>query len=1107
MPETMLAIIRRLQYTVRGAASKPSRNGGATMRCFNLLVLSMLAIPAFAQEVTAGIYGTVQDASSAVVPGATIRVQNLGTGRSYQTKSDESGTYSLTFLPIGAYEISAEAAGFKKAVFSDVVLRVNDNRRIVFPMEVGQLAERVTVEAVAVAVNTATGTTSQLLDGRDMVKLPSRGRNVLPFALLMPGVVSDTPYDRRNNRAMVNGVRPTHNAWLLDGGYNIDTGGNWGTPLSPNIETVAEFRAIRGNYSAEFGIGGGSQFNVITKSGTNDLHGSLYWFHRNDKLNARNFFSPRREPFKGNDFGFAVGGPVYIPKVYDGRNKTFFFGFLGWIKERREQNFLNIVPTAAYKNGNFSNSPNILYDPDNNQPFPGNIIPTGRLDANARGYAKMYPDPNYLDAAGRNWTTLAGRTDDTTEKNFRIDHNFSGMHRLMWRYTPEFRLNDFASSSGFSFLRQQNRTPARNMALNYNAAFRPNLIMDMTYVRSHNRIMQFPPDLSGATWGINIPQLFKDTAETYPLASLNLTKVPDRVPTISLTNYASVAPGSPWSNYQTIHEIRNNFTWIKNKHTIKTGFAYSYEIKFEPTNTDVFGRFNLDGRFTRQAGAPSGGDAFADLLLGRPFNYDETDTVAFNDNRRNSQELYVDDSWKVSRRLTLNLGVRWSYFPPATEPTDRFRVFVPSQYDPAKAVTVNAAGQVVRGSGDRFNGLVKPQPFWRTSKKMFAPRFSFAYDLFGNGKTALRGGYGLFSSREILGAFILMSGNPPFSELVSIQNTRLSNPGGGTSRNFDLPITLGSIDTNQLTPYTQQWNFNIQHGLSSSTVLEVGYTGSRTIHMMRTQDINQPLPDARIAQGTQNANAARPYKGWGSIAHREQSYSANYHGLQMGLNRNYSHGLLFQAAYTWSKTIDNADFSGGIYGAVPNTRDSSGERARASLDATHNFIGSAIWDIPFLKDGKSMPSKIIGGWQASTIYTLRTGMPISPVAGRDNAGVGGATGQRPLASGSPSLSHGQRTIDRWFDPAVYSAPALGTFSSVGRNILSGPGWNQWDMSFVKRIRLNEGSQLELRADGFNIFNHTQWNGVGTSLNQPATFGRITSTRNERSFMVGTRIQF
>ncbi|MBL8174915.1 MAG: carboxypeptidase regulatory-like domain-containing protein [Bryobacterales bacterium] len=1061
----------------------------------------------YSQEVTAGIYGVVQDATTAIVPGATVRARNLGTGLSRQTITDESGNYSFVLIPIGTYEVTAEASGFKKSVVNDVVLRVNDNRRILFTMEVGQIADQVTVEASAVTVNTASGTTSQLLDGKDMVQLPSRGRNVLPFALLMPGVVSDTPYDRRNNRSSVNGIRPTHNAWLLDGGYNIDTGGNWGTPLSPNIESVAEFRAIRGNYSAEFGVGGGSQFNVITKGGTNELHGSAYYFHRNDKFNARNFFQPTRSTFRGNDFGFTVGGPVYIPKVYNGKNKTFFFVLIGFIKERQQQAFFNIVPEAPFRTGNFSTLGRTLYDPVGGAPFPGNVIPTARIDRNALGYTRMFPDSNFRDAAGRNWFSQGSRRDDTDEMNFRVDHIFNDKHRVMWRYTPEFRLNNFLSSSGFDFFRQQNETPARNMTINYNATFKPNLIMDATFVRSHNRIKQFPPDLSGATWGINIPQLFADNENTYPLASLNLSKVPDRVPTVALTNYASLNPGAPWSNYQTIYELRDTFTWINGAHTIKTGFNYSNEIKFEPTNTDVFGSFSFDGRFTRQAGVATGGDAYADFLLGRPLSYSETNTVAFNDNRRNSIEMFVDDSWKVNRRLTLNIGVRYSYFPPATEPDNRFRVFIPEQYNASQAVTVNNAGQIPRGAGNRFNGLVDPTNFWIKHKKNFAPRFSFAYDLFGNGKTAIRGGYGFFYSREILGAFILMSGNPPFSELLTVENTNLSNPGGGTARNFDLPITLGSIDMNQLNPYTQQWNLNIQHGLGNNMVLEIGYSGSRGLHFMRTQDLNQPLPDARIAQGLQNANQARPYKGWSIINHREQSYSSNYHGLQTSLNRSLSRGLLFQTSYTWSKTIDNADFSGGIYGFYPNTQNAGTERGRASLDSNHNFVGSLVYDIPFLRQNKSILGKAFGGWQVSAIYNARTGLPINPLVGRDNAGVGTASGQRPFASGSPVLGRGERSIDRWFNPSVFSAPTLGTFSPVARNIMSGPGWNQWDTTFMKYFAIREGARLELKAEMYNLFNHTQFNGIGTSLATPTTFGRVVSARDPRTMMLGARLQF
>jgi hypothetical protein len=1053
----------------------------------------------------------VQDSSGAVVPSTVIELKNNSTGRVWRANSDESGNFSITLLPIGTYTVTAEAKGFKKTVVNDVILRVNDNRKLTFTLEVGQIAEQISVEASTVAVNVATGTTSQLLDGKDMVNMPSRGRNVQPFALLMPGVVSTTPYDRRNNNSAVNGIRPTANAWLIDGGYNIDTGGNWGSPLAPNIETVAEFRAIRGNYSAEFGTGGGSQFNVITKGGTNQLHGSLYYFQRNTVLNSRNYFSVTRDPFIGNDFGFSVGGPVYIPKVYNGKNKTFFFVLLGYIRESRQQRFNQILPTDAYRAGNFSGLATQLYDPLNGTPFPNNVIPSSRLDPNGVAYAKLYPSPNFLNSAGQNWTALQPRFDNTNEKNFRVDHNFSDNYRLMARYTPEFRISNYREGPGFDIFRREDRTPARNITVNFNAALRPTLINDFNFVRSHNRIMQFPADVKPSSVGINIPQLFPDTETTYPLTSLNLTKVPDRIPTISsITGYAGLNNASPWSNYQTIYDFKENMTWIKGPHTIKFGGAYSYEIKFEPTNTNVFGDFTFDGRSTGLNGGV--GNAFADLLLGRAAGYSETNTVAFNDNRRNSFEAYVDDSWKVSRKLTLNLGGRYSFFPAAHEPNNRYRVFLSSKYDPAKAVSINNLGQIARGSGDRYNGLVDPSSYWRNRKANFAPRFSFAYDPFGTGRTSIRGGYGMFKSREILGAFILMSGNPPFSELLQVTNTPMSNPGGGSTRNFDLPITLGSNDVNQITPYSQQYNLNIQHQLGNNMVMEIGYSGSRGLHWMRTQDLNQPLPSAGVARGLAgfNADQNRPYKGWSVINNREQSYNSNYNGLQMSLNRSFSKGFMFQTAYTYSKAIDNADFTAGIYGFYPNTQNASTERGRASFDCTHNFISSYVWDIPFGKGSKNFLAKAFSGWQYSGVVSIRTGLPISPDLGRDIAGVGSSTRQRPFPIASPVLDGSQRNVNQWFNASAFRPIAdsdYGTFSPLSRNILYGPGWNQFDMSFSKVIKITEQVRVNLRADGFNIFNHTQFASVGTTYFTTATFGRVTAARDPRSFMVGARIQF
>src|SRR5712692_8688386 len=1071
------------------------------MRYYALLLATIIFTGAsFAQEVTAGVYGTVLDSSASAVPRASITLRELATARTLQTHSDDSGNFVLTLVPIGSYDVTAESAGFRTSRVSGVVLRVNDNRRINFTLEVGAVTEQVNVEAELVSVNTASGATSAVLEGREMLKMPSKGRYVFPFALTMPGAISTTPGDRRNNNTSVNGIRPTHNAWLLDGGYNIDTGGNWGAPLAPDVETVGEFRAISGNYSAEFGIGSGAQFNVVTKSGTNDLHGSAYEFLRNDKLNARNYFSPIRQSFRGNDFGFTVGGPVFIPKVYNGRNKTFFFVHIGYIKERRQELFQQILPEIAYRTGDFSGLNKAIIDPNTGAPFPGNMIPLARFDKNALGYIKMYPALNYRDPAGRNYSATQGHLDNTGERMFRGDHNFGQNHRLMARYTMELRFADYRVSPGFEWLRRQDQTPARNLVVDFTSTLRPNLINDLNFVRSHNRIMQFPPDVSGARWGISIPKLFPTNEQTYPLSNLNLTKIPDKVPNISLVNYASIAPSAPWSNYQTIYDLKDNLTWIKGAHTIKTGFDYAYEIKFEPTNTNVFGDFTFDGKVT--------GDAFADLILGRAAQYSETDTVAFNDNRRNAIEAYVDDNWKVSRRLSLNIGVRYSYFPPAHESSDKYRVVRPANYNPAKAVTLNPQGQIIKNSGDLFNGLVNPADYWDFSKRNFAPRVSFAWDIMGDGKTAVRGGFGMFYSREILGAFILMSGNPPFAKLVDLFNTGLSNPGGGSARDFDLPTTLGSIDTKQQTPYTEQWNLNIQRSVLKATLLEVGYSGSRGIHMMRTQDINQPRASVGVANGSVNANFLRPFKGWGVLNHREQSYMSNYHGLHGSLRRSYSNGLSYQVSYTWSKAIDNADFTGGIYGYVPNTQDSSGERGRANFDATHNFIVSYTYELPWLKSGAGVASQVLGGWQLSGVSTFQSGLPLNPQLGRDIAGVGSSSRQRPATSGSPFLAFGDRTADRWFNPTVFSAPALGTFSPLGRNVLSAPGINNWDIALSKIFKLHhERPTLEVRAESYNSFNHTEFNGVGASFFTPASFGKVTSAKNERSFMVGMRLQF
>jgi hypothetical protein len=541
-------------------------------------------------------------------------------------------------------------------------------------------------------------------------------------------------------------------------------------------------------------------------------------------------------------------------------------------------------------------------------------------------------------------------------------------------------------------------------------------------------------------------------------------------------------------------------TWIKGAHTLKTGFDYAYEHKFEPTVTDVWGVFSFDGKQTN--------DAFADLLLGRAAQFSVSNTVAFNDNNRKVFEAYVDDSWKVSRKLMINVGVRYSLFHPAYEADGKYRIFDPAHYDPKQAVTVNSAGNIIPGSGNELNGLVNPANLWRYSKHDFAPRVSFAYDLMGDGKTSIRGGYGIFNSREILGAFILMSGNPPFQQQAQIYNTSLSNPKAGNTLGFDVPLNLGSNSLNQNTPYTEQWNFNIQRTLGANWMLEIGYAGSHGLHMMRTQDVNQPLPNVGIANKTLNANQYRPYLGYGIISNREQSYASKYNGLQVELSRRFSHGLMFRADYTWSKALDTTDCcSGNIYNFYPNTRNANLEWGRSSWDAEQNFIANFVWEIPFLRNRNDLAGKALGGWQFSGITTFQTGLPIDPVLNLDQAGVGSTARQRPQVTTSPVLGRGNRTVGKWFDPAAFVLPTIGTFATTSRNFISRPGTNNWDMSLYKTFKIYERASLQLRADAFNPWNHTEFDTVGLSYSTPSTFGKVTAAKNARNLMVGLRLQW
>ena len=712
----------------------------------------------------------------------------------------------------------------------------------------------------------------------------------------------------------------------------------------------------------------------------------------------------------------------------------------------------------------------------------------------------LFPAPNFSNSIGDNWEANQPGTNHHHQYTLRGDHNFTDKYRITARWTADLVNNNYGTASGFSFLREDDIDTASHLTVDQASTFRPNLINDFNLVRIGNRLIDNRGELSPAQTGINIPELFPINATTYPLAQLALSSVPQRIPGISLTNYASIAPGTPWANYERIYDIKDNLVWIKGAHTVKVGFDYTHEEKSEPTVTDVWGIFTFNGSQT--------GDSFADMLLGKAASFTESNTVAYNDNLRESYEAYIDDSWKVIPRLTVDLGLRYSLFPPAHEADSKYRVFDPAAYTPATAVTVNSAGQIVAGSGNTMDGLVNPAGLWKYSKHDFAPRLSFAYDPKGDGKTAIRGGFGIFYSREILGAFILMSGNPPFQQQALLYNTPLSNPGQGTTA-AATPATLGSNDLNQFTPYTVQYNFNIQHTLSSNLIMEIGYSGTRAIHLMRTIDINQPLPQVGIAQGILSANAYRPYAGYGIIQDRQQSYSSKYNGLQASLTRRFTHGLMFKLNYTWSKALDDTDCcSGNIYNPIPNSYNGKDEWGRTSFDAEQAFIGDVVWAIPFLASRTDLVGKTLGGWQLSAITTLQSGLPADPLIGVDRAGVGTAQGQRPASY----LQSEPRLWEHFRERMVQCRLASPSRRSARSPIRAGTfckhlGLNNTDMSLHKNFKLYEKINLEFRADAFNPFNHTEFNAIGHTITTPSQFGKVISAKNARNLMLGLRLSW
>jgi hypothetical protein len=935
---------------------------------------------------------------------------------------------------------------------------------------------------------------SAMLGDRDMQAIPVNGRNFNELLGLLPGTVSNIPNEPNPlafNRAgaSMSGTNPQHNNWSQDGIYNMDIGAGGNFNDAVPMETVAEFRVVRSNYDAQYGVAGGAQVDVVTKSGTNQFHGHFEEFFRNDKLDTRNFFSPSVPPLRFNSPGFTVGGPVYIPKVYNPqRNKTFFFAGMEWQRSSRGSTSTATVPTPAMRMGDYSDVNKIIKDPNTGSPFPGNIIPASRIDPNAAAYAALYPLPN-RPGTGVNFVSNPWTTSNLRQELIRVDHQLTSKNLLSFRGDENYYVYiQPGNALGYATYRH---STLYTFGVTLNTTFSPTLQNEFLFGKTYGTL----PTGGFQTYnsqqlGINIPLLFPNNPANYPSSVLDVSGIRIHPPSITANGYTGIPFPNDTNSPLSVWQWKDNMSKVLGKHLLKVGFLVHREWKTQAADYNIMGSFNFNGSYT--------GDGFADVLVGRAFSFSEVDKVLMPNIVRHTIEAYVDDHWKVSPHFSLDLGVRFTYFGLPTEENGNFRAFIPSLYKASQAPVVLSAGTLAAGTGNPLNGIADPNAYQRDHQKGFAPRIGFAWDPSGKAKFVVRGGYGQFYNRESFDAigFRQLASNPPFAQAVTVNQTLLSNPGGGTV--LPHPPSLATANMNVLPQYYQEWNLGVQRALFGSAVLDVSYVGNKGSHLARIDNINLPAPSVGVASGAVNVDTARPYQGYGAITYADLTGRSIYHGLQSSVSQSFSHGLTLQVSYTFSKVITDADTS--IY--APDRRL---ERAPADFDATHNFFATVAYQLPLFKNQPGLARKVLGNWQTSGIYALQSGRPSDVSMAQDVAGLG-TTNQRPQITCNPNLPSDQRTPLRYFNTSCYATPARGTVATTSARSLRLPGVNNLSFSLMKRINLTEKKSLELQGDLYNALNHTQFTAFGTGFGT-AAFGVVTAAAPSRETQLGIKFRW